>query len=140
EEQKAEYIELLNEQAAKRNEKQSVEKQLEQLIATKANRKTKFETLLQERQLLLEKLEESKSICTKQKQLCEQAELELKELKNNINEERKKTNHLQEKLAAGQQTIAKYNSRKELLEEMKEDFQGFYYGVKAVLQAREENK
>src|SRR5690625_2541309 len=42
-----------------------------------------------------------------------------------------------EKLSLGQQKIAKFRSRKEILQEMKDEFQGFYHGVKAILQARE---
>src|SRR5699024_769876 len=42
---KSEYIEYLNEQAAKRNEQQSVENQLDQLSAKKGNTQKYYETL-----------------------------------------------------------------------------------------------
>src|SRR5690625_4762981 len=44
------------------------------------------------------------------------------------------------KLDQGNRQIDRLESRKEMLEEMKEDFQGFYAGVKAVLKARDDGK
>src|SRR5699024_1387666 len=47
---------------------------------------------------------------------------------------------MQQKLYEGNEQIARINSRKEMLEEMKDSFQGFFYGVKEILQASKSNQ
>src|SRR5699024_6262012 len=66
----------------------------------------------------------------------------VKELENNIVQtkelllkERDVYDEMQRKLYAGNEQIARLVSRKEMLEEMKDSFQGFFYGVKEILQA-----
>lgn len=52
---KAEYIELLNQQAAYRNEKQSVDRQQEQIEAKNNSQSMKFKDMLTERNELQDK-------------------------------------------------------------------------------------
>src|SRR5690625_6466027 len=66
-------------------------------------------------------------------------ETEVRDLKVSLVEERNQFNSLQENQYKGFEKIAKLKSRKDMLVEMKEDFQGFFYGVKTILKAREEN-
>src|SRR5690606_3441953 len=47
---------------------------------------------------------------------------------------------MQQKLYEGNEQIATITSRKEMLEEMKDSFQGYFYGVKEILQASKENR
>src|SRR5690625_5666817 len=44
---------------------------------------------------------------------------------------------MQEKLAVGNEKIARLTSRKEMLEEMKDSYQGFYFGAKEILKAKD---
>lgn len=137
EELKGEYIELLNEQAAKRNENQSIEKQLNQ-IQQKENRLTeRFKELLKQRETVeqgKEKLEEQKATMNRQ---IENNEAELQEEKQDLNERKEKLEQEEQKLYKGYQYVQKLRSRKETLEEMKEEFAGFFQGVKEVLKARD---
>src|SRR5699024_12194294 len=44
---------------------------------------------------------------------------------------------MQEKLSMGNEKIARLTSRKEMLEEMKDSYQGFYFGAKEILRAKD---
>jgi len=46
---------------------------------------------------------------------------------------------MQRRLYEGNEQIATFISRKEMLEEMKESYQGFFYGVKEILKAKNKN-
>lgn len=140
EELKADYIEYLNEQAALRNEKHSVQKQLEQLVLKKDRQKDKYQDLEKERSSLAErKTKLGEQIEAYEKKLAEK-QTAIKNWKLKLTEERTRYEELQRKQFQGYQYIEKLKSKKEWLEEMKEDFQGFYQGVKSVLKAREENQ
>ncbi|PAV29972.1 chromosome segregation protein SMC [Virgibacillus profundi] len=140
EEMKSEYIEYLNEQAAKRNEKQSIDQQLQQISGRKDRQDEKFQDLVVQREGLTYKFNETKSgFLSKQRRYAEKESL-IKQLKQKLEQERSQFQESQTKLYQGYQYIEKLKSRKEMLEEMKEDFQGFFFGVKAVLKAREESK
>jgi chromosome segregation protein len=137
EELKSDYIEYLNEQAAIRNEIQSIGKQLEQNVYKNKNQTTKYQASIKER----EQLERDKEITTdalkEQESLCQRKEEAIKQLKINLTADKNQYDKMQKNLYEGYQYIEKLKSQKEILEEMKEDFQGFFQGVKAVLQARE---
>lgn len=140
EELKSEYIEYLNKQAAMRNEKKSIQNQLDQLSTKKAQQGLKFKDLLSSRESLSEKLGKTSRILEEKSESYSKKQLNLKTLKYNLNHERKVFQESQRKLYQGYQYIEKLKSKKEMLEEMKEDFQGFFQGVKAVLKARERNQ
>ncbi|MDQ0159123.1 chromosome segregation protein SMC [Alkalibacillus salilacus] len=137
---KAEYIDLLNDQAANRNEKHSIDKQLEQLESRKERLDARFNEMLSEREQLEQTLADN-----------EQKETELnKELqtKRDIFEDQKsKRDTLQEEIQADDdklnqayRMIEQLRSKKDMLEDMKESYSGFYYGVKSILQAKEKGK
>ncbi|MFD2628355.1 chromosome segregation protein SMC [Oceanobacillus kapialis] len=137
---KSEYIEYLNKQAAKRNEKQSINQQMQQMNGKKDLQDGKFQDLIHSRQELLEQLEtcetdykQQEKDVTKRKAMVEQNRTDLRTARNVFQEQ-------QTKLYQGYQYIEKLKSKKEMLEEMKEDFQGFFQGVKAILKAREDNQ
>ena len=137
---KAEYIELLNQQAAYRNEKQSVDRQQEQIEAKNNSQSMKFKDMLTERNELQDKQTAAEEVLqTYQNQLEKKAQ-QLKTLKAELQSERTQYEEAQSKLYQGYQYIEKVKSKKEMLEEMKEDFQGFFQGVRQVLRAREEGK
>ncbi|MBN6205957.1 chromosome segregation protein SMC [Ralstonia pickettii] len=140
EELKSVYIEYLNEQAAVRNEMQSIERQFSQINGKNEMQAGKFQDTLQLREnLLLEKNMAEKNLSEQQKVYSKKEQL-IRQLKTTLEGERKLFEELQAKLYQGYQYIEKMKSKKEMLEEMKEDFQGFFHGVKAILKAREDNK
>lgn len=132
---KSDYIEYLNEQAVLQNEQQSVDRRLQQVTDKQQQHVDNFE----------------QSFATKSDSSAEKKRLEtelqqaidvVKELENNIVQtkelllkERNVYDEMQRKLYAGNEQIARLVSRKEMLEEMKDSFQGFFYGVKEILQA-----
>lgn len=137
---KSEYIEFLNQQAAKRNEKQSIAQQLQQITGKKDIQEEKFHDLLKQREIYTKNLDEAtKTLQTIEANYREKDE-SIRNLKLDIEKRRKQYQESQTKLFQGYQLIEKLKSKKEMLEEMKEDFQGFFQGVKAVLRAREEGK
>ncbi|MFD1038016.1 chromosome segregation protein SMC [Virgibacillus byunsanensis] len=140
EEMKSEYIEFLNKQAAKRNEKQSIQQQLEQITGKKDKQAEKFEGLIVQRDALIKEQNQTQSYYKKLEKKFEEKEMTINQLKSDLENERKQYQESQIKLNKGYQYIEKLKSKKEMLEEMKEDFQGFFHGVKSVLKAREENK
>ncbi|KGX88477.1 chromosome segregation protein SMC [Pontibacillus litoralis] len=137
EELKSDYIEYLNEQAAKRNERKSIQQQLDQTGMKNTRLEDKFKGMLQERQALQEQKKAAHSdveaITAKSehlKQKLEELQVKLEQLQGQYEEN-------QSKLYKGYQHIEKIRSKKEMLDEMKEDFAGFYQGVKEVLKARQ---
>ncbi|API93858.1 MULTISPECIES: chromosome segregation protein SMC [unclassified Virgibacillus] len=140
EDRKSDYIECLNEQAAKRNEKQTLEERLQQVAAITEKQSEKFAGLIHDREELLEKVKRLTPDVEQQKQTCTQKEKNIQSIKQSLERERHAFQEAQTKLYQGYQYIEKIKSKKEMLEEMKEDFQGFFQGVKAVLKAREEKK
>src|SRR5699024_1614674 len=62
-------------------------------------------------------------------------EAEIVQLNDHIEEAKSQYESMQKQLYEGNEQIAKIASRKEMLEEMKESFQGFFYGVKEILRA-----
>ncbi|MFC7320416.1 chromosome segregation protein SMC [Halobacillus campisalis] len=134
---KSDYIDLLNEQAAKRNEKQSLEQQLIQIDNKKGLQQNKFQELDKERVKLQQSITPlTEEIKQHQKQRGE-LEQELTSLQNDLKENEASYDEWQQKLYQGYQHLEKLRSKKEMLEEMKEDFSGYYHGVREVLKARE---
>ncbi|QAS51026.1 chromosome segregation protein SMC [Halobacillus litoralis] len=137
---KSEYIELLNEQAAKRNEKQLLEKQVTQIHSKKGVQVDKFKDLREERQQLDSQLNEISGETEEITQKRENLEKELQELNEQIGKNKQTYQEWQEKLYKGYQYLEKLRSKKEMLEEMKEDFSGYFQGVREVLKARQKGQ
>lgn len=140
EELKSDYIEQLNKQAAKRNEKQSISQQIQQISEKKEKQGEKFEDFLTQRKELTAKQEQLQADYSHQEKKYGDKTLSVQQLKQQLTNERNAFQEEQTKLYQGYQHTEKLKSKKEMLEDMKEDFQGFFYGVKAVLKAREEEK
>ncbi|MFS0672406.1 chromosome segregation protein SMC [Ornithinibacillus sp. 179-J 7C1 HS] len=140
EELKSEYIEFLNKQAAKRNEKQSIAQQVQQIHAKKDKQSDKFQDLIDLRENYSKQLAEANKLVESAEEDYRNKNESLKQLKLDIETKRNKYQDSQTKLYQGYQYIEKLKSKKEMLEDMKEDFQGFFQGVKAVLKAREDGK
>src|SRR5699024_9007629 len=85
----------------------------------------------------LEKVTQQVSLSREKK---EKIEAEIVQLNDHIEEAKSQYESMQKQLYEGNEQIAKIASRKEMLEEMKESFQGFFYGVKEILQAKKADR
>lgn len=137
---KSDYIEFLNKQAAIRNEKQSIKQQKQQIFGRKDRQASRFKDSLRQREELSLKKEETEAKLIQQEKLWTTIQEETTDIKSKLEKERNLFQESQTKLYQGYQYIEKLKSQKEMLEEMKEDFQGFFQGVKAILKAREQKQ
>ncbi|MGN8645028.1 chromosome segregation protein SMC [Gracilibacillus sp. HCP3S3_G5_1] len=137
---KSDYIELLNEQAAKRNEKNSIQQQLERMKGKQHVQSSKWEHLHQERQQFKQSVQEAEERWKQAEEQLHKYQAEHEKLERKVTVESKLLDDMQQKLYKGYQMVENLKSKKEMLEDLKEDFQGFYFGVKEVLKAREQKK
>jgi chromosome segregation protein len=136
---KSDYIDILNEQAAKRNEIESIERTINQTNYKHKKLTERFQELLQQRDSILQvKAEVNNKLQSKRNEL-QQASAVINEQKQEILQMRDLIQTNEQKLNQGYQILQKLQSKKEMLEELKEDFAGFFQGVKAVLKARQKN-
>ncbi|WP_409294408.1 chromosome segregation protein SMC [Peribacillus sp. SCS-26] len=133
---KSDYIDWLNRQAAARNEYQLIEQQLNQQAAKSARLDEENSKYLLERisingekeelasrlQALQARMEEEIHLFRKQQQ-------SLENLRTNYQKQEKT-------LYQALQFLQQAKSRKEMLEEMEEDYAGFFQGVKEVLKVK----
>ncbi|RVT67130.1 chromosome segregation protein SMC [Niallia taxi] len=133
---KSDYIELLNEQAAAKNESSYITQQLES-----QNRKTSLldednEKFTSERtRINSEKARVSASLAALEKELAQSAN-DYKQKQQSVDEMNAKVQKIEKSLYQSYQFIQQAKSRKEMLEELEEDYAGFFQGVKEVLKAR----
>ena len=133
---KSDYIELLNSQAGAKNEVRYISQQIEQQDLRKTRLDNSNVKYLQERKEISAKkdaviatLTEAKEQLQTQVQAYLQQQRDLEGLKNHYQQQEKT-------LYQAYQYLQQSKSRKEMLEEMEEDFSGFFQGVKEVLKAR----
>ena len=133
---KSEYIEMLNDQAGAKNEIKYIDQQLEQQERKSSRLDAENEKYLQERQIAQSKkaeiqvaLEEIQANLTDQVVTFREQQRKLESVKNNYQKQEKT-------LYQAYQLLQQAKSRKELLEEMEDDYTGFFQGVKEVLKAR----
>lgn len=133
---KSDYIEILNKQAAVKNELQNIEQQLKQVEMRNKRLEEENENSIENRNAILKKKQNVESLLIKvQQELDEQVRL--------YRDEQRKLetakNHYQKQetlLYQAYQYLQKAKSRQEMLEEMEDDFSGFFQGVKEVLKVR----
>src|SRR5699024_6942482 len=128
-------IEYLNDKAVLKNEAQAlqerknqVERSLSQHEHSHTHLKNRAETIANESKTVNATLEE-------QKLMIENNKRALHDLKTTIDNRLKELDTEQAKWYNINEQITKLTSRKEMLVEMKNNFQGFAYGVKEILQA-----
>ncbi|MDL0435096.1 MULTISPECIES: chromosome segregation protein SMC [unclassified Niallia] len=134
---KSDYIELLNEQAASKNESSYITQQLES--------QTRKTSLLDEDNAKFTS-ERARIVAEKARITARLAELEA-ELANSaagyeqkqlaVDEMKAKVQKIEKSLYQSYQFIQQAKSRKEMLEELEDDYAGFFQGVKEVLKARD---
>ncbi|WHY79308.1 chromosome segregation protein SMC [Neobacillus sp. WH10] len=133
---KSEYIDMLNDQAGAKNEIKYIDQQLEQQERKSSRLDAENEKFLQERQNAQSKkseiqaaLEEIQAKLADQVVTFREKQRKLESVKNNYQKQEKT-------LYQAYQLLQQAKSRKELLEEMEDDYTGFFQGVKEVLKAR----
>jgi chromosome segregation protein len=133
---KSEYIEFLNDQAGAKNELKYIEQQLGQQESKSSRLDSENVKFLEERQKAQNKmLQVQKALEEVQRGLSNQVtnfrekQRKLENVQNNYQKQEKT-------LYQAYQLIQQAKSRKDMLEEMEEDYSGFFQGVKEVLKAR----
>lgn len=140
EDRKSTYIERLNEKAATNNELKSIEQQIQQQRQSDekiTSKSTELAAELKQAQATLLEIE------PKLETIRKELEEHLKDYEATQAELQKANQQLAEKqkmLYEGYNHLQQLRSRRDTLAELEADFAGFYQGVKAVLQAREQQK
>jgi chromosome segregation protein len=136
EELKSDYIELLNKQAASKNEHKYIDQQLEQQERKSVRLDDENRKFIVGRQNVETKKQSIQSSLGQVQQALQDRVAIFRELENSL-ERLKTTYQKQEKmLYQAYQFLQQAKSRKEMLEEMEEDFAGFFQGVREILKAR----
>ena len=136
---KSDYIEDLNEQAVIQNEIHRMNEQLERMIYKQSQQTDSYvESKEQEGSLKQEKTRLESALHTLKSE-TEKNEQTIRKKEKDLEAERKQYEVMQQKLFSGNEKIASLTSRKEMLEEMKDSYQGFFYGAKEILQAKQRN-
>ncbi|HET7615550.1 MAG TPA: chromosome segregation protein SMC, partial [Bacillales bacterium] len=133
---KTEYIEVLNNQAAVRNEIRYLKEQRTQLEAKSKRLDKDHEKYIEDRR----KIKERKSELLKQqaagKERLEAYRASYRELQDKLKADTGAAQKKEAALREADQNLRRLKSRKEVLEAMQDDYSGFFQGVKEVLKAR----
>jgi chromosome segregation protein len=130
------YIDKLNEQAGQKNEMKHISSQLEQQINRELRLSLDNEKYLLERANIDNRKSELLSEVSRVQQAIDEEVICFRDNQKKL-DSFKQGYHSQEKsLYQAYQFLQQAKSRKEMLEEMEEDFSGFFQGVKEILKAR----
>ena len=133
---KAEYIELLNKQAGAKNELKYIEEQFQQQKRKIARLDEENARFLSERQKAEKKRSDIQTRLEEAGRKLDAQVAGFREQQRQL-EALKKTFQKQEKtLYQAYQLLQQAKSKKDMLEELEEDYSGFFQGVKEVLKAR----
>ncbi|MFJ7751969.1 chromosome segregation protein SMC [Peribacillus muralis] len=134
---KSDYIEWLNKQATAKNEKQYLLQQLTQQEHKNVKLDMENEKFLTERMdITAKKMEYSARMDDVTKQLEEHISV-FRNQQNKLDAAKDMYQKQETTLYKAYQFLQQAKSRKELLEEMEEDYAGFFQGVKEVLKAKD---
>lgn len=133
---KSDYIESLNDQASAKNEMQYVEQQLSQQEMRASRLNGENEKHILQRQSAAEEVESISKDLGRLKNEIDQQISRFRESQQKLDKMKSQYEKQQSQLFQAYQFVQKTRSRKESLEEMEEDFSGFYHGVREVLKAR----
>lgn len=135
---KSDYIEILNQQASYKNELQNIDIRISQQVVQSQKLENDNKMFLEDRQLLEDKRAETLArLGEVQNSLEEQVHFYRNEQKK-LENLRAQYDKQETTLYQAYQFLQKAKSRKDMLEEMEEDYSGFFQGVKEILKARNE--
>jgi chromosome segregation protein len=134
---KSDYIELVHEQASLKNERSHIESLLKKLEAKQLSLDEANQKYIDERKeiqdkhtALLKELKDTEQSLQRYESFMNERLVRLVEMKEQL--EKKEA-----ALYQAYQYLQQTKSRKEMLEEMQQDYSGFFQGVKEILKARE---
>jgi chromosome segregation protein len=134
---KSDYIEKLNQQASAKNEIQYLQQQLEQQSNRSGRLEAENEKYVQQRDELQKTHKELSKELQIQKDKIEEHIHLFREEKKKLESVKAKYEKQEKTLYQAYQYLQQAKSRKEMLEEMEDDYSGFFQGVKEVLKARD---
>ncbi|MCM3022464.1 chromosome segregation protein SMC [Heyndrickxia ginsengihumi] len=133
---KSDYIELLNEQATGKNEKHYLEQQLQQHVQRIQKLNEDNQKYVDDRKRIQHEKEQMAASLKQIGAEIEQQVVEFRDEQRHLESLKNQYQKQQSTLYQAYQIVQKAKSRKETLEEMEEDYTGFYQGVREVLKAR----
>jgi chromosome segregation protein len=133
---KSEYIDKLNEQASLKNEIKNIIVQIEQQKTRIARLSIDNQKHLEERKVISEKKRSLETSISNIQTEVESHVVSYREGHKKLESLKKSYQNQEKMLYQAYQYLGQAKSRKEMLEEMEEDFSGFFQGVKEVLKAR----
>ncbi|WP_409253673.1 chromosome segregation protein SMC [Bacillus sp. SCS-153A] len=133
---KGDYIEKLNRQAAAKNEMQYLQNQLDQQSGRSRRLDEDNEKFLGQREEIQQAQRETEIRLQEIKESIDAQVTLFRKEKNNLESMKTKYQKLETTLYQAYQFLQQAKSRKEMLEEMEDDYSGFFQGVKEVLKAR----
>src|SRR5699024_10902472 len=132
---KADYIEFLNEQAALNNEQHSLEEQINQIEKRKSMQTDSSKQFIDEQAKYKAAKEALEEKLTTHQSLLQEKETAYENQLQTIKTMQEEETSMQQKLYEGNEKIASLESKIDMLKDMKESFQGYFFGVKEILQA-----
>ncbi|MEH7084676.1 chromosome segregation protein SMC [Neobacillus drentensis] len=136
---KSEYIEILNDQAGAKNELKYIEQQLEQQERKSSRLDVENDKFIEERLIANGKKSEIQSSLNEIQQKIEDQVGAYREKQRKLETSKNNYQKQEKTLYQAYQILQQAQSRKVMLEEMEEDYSGFFQGVKEVLKARGKN-
>ncbi|MFW0779932.1 chromosome segregation protein SMC [Rossellomorea marisflavi] len=134
---KSDYIEKLNQQASAKNEIQYIEQQLTQQSGRSGRLEAENEKYITQREELYRDHEKLKAERESHQIDMDQHIQAYRDEKRNLESAQLKYEKQEKTLYQAYQYLQQAKSRKEMLEEMEDDYSGFFQGVKEVLKARD---
>ncbi|RLQ95772.1 chromosome segregation protein SMC [Falsibacillus albus] len=133
---KSDYIELLNGQASSKNELQYLDQQLTQQLSRNEKLDAENQKYIELRKKILEEKQFHQQELSGIKEKLEVQVHSFREAKQKLESLRNQYQKQETTLYQAYQYLQKSKSRKEMLEEMEEEYTGFFQGVREVLKAR----
>ncbi|WP_144548991.1 chromosome segregation protein SMC [Bacillus sp. X1(2014)] len=133
---KSEYIEILNDQAGAKNELKYIDQQLEQQERKSSRLDVENDKFIEERQIAKGKKSKIQSSLNEIQQKIEDQVGAFREKQRKLETSKNNYQKQEKTLYQAYQILQQAQSRKDMLEEMEEDYSGFFQGVKEVLKAR----
>jgi chromosome segregation protein len=134
---KSDYIEKLNQQAAAKNEIQYLQQQLEQQSSRSGRLEAENEKYVHQRDELQKNHKVLSKELQQQKEKIDEHIFLYREEQKKLESVKTKYEKQEKTLYQAYQYLQQAKSRKEMLEEMEDDYSGFFQGVKEVLKARD---
>ncbi|WP_066318457.1 chromosome segregation protein SMC [Bacillus sp. FJAT-29814] len=133
---KSEYIDLLNDQAGTKNELKHIGEQLQQQERRSARLDEENEKFLKERETVQAGKQKVQTALDDLRKQLEQQVVHYREQQRKLESTKSNYQKQEKTLYQAYQLIQQAKSRKDMLEEMEEDYSGFFQGVKEVLKMR----